>query len=420
MFLAPILVLRLYFRARKNRKYLERWPERFGRYRGEVPNTRPIWIHAVSVGESMAAIPLVRALNEKFKGVEILITTTTPAGAETVDRLLGDVASHVYFPYDIPFALNRFFERFRPFFLIIIETELWPNTIEFCVQRAVPVLLANARLSERSLRAYSWVRVLSREIVRSIDFIGAQTLMDRDRFISLGADPANIDVMGSLKFDLPVPASMHEQAEVLRRDLGINRPMLMAGSTRTGEERIVLTAFERIKKETPGALLIIAPRHPDRFGDVAELCREFKFSVVRHSHRISCTSEVDVYLVDTVGELPQFYAASDVAFVGGSLLPFGGHNVLEPASMGTPVLVGPHTYNFAEICLLLEQAGALRVVENGRNLVDVVLNWLADSNGRDRAGRIGREIVRRHRGATERTVVVVEELIKETEMLMSA
>jgi len=418
--LTPVLLLRLYFRARKNRKYLERWPERFGFYRGDTPTTRTIWVHAVSVGESMAAIPLIRALNEKFNGVEILVTTTTPTGAETVDRLLGDVASHVYFPYDIPFALNRFFERFRPAFLIILETELWPNTIEFCVQRAVPILLANARLSEHSLRSYSRARALSREIVRSIDFIAAQTLADRDRFISLGADPTGIDVIGSLKFDLHVPASMRERAELLRHDLGINRPIFMAGSTRIGEERIVLRAFAQIRNEMPGALLIIAPRHPERFEEVAELCREFKFLFVRHSHRISRTPEVDVYLVDTIGELPQFYAASDVAFVGGSLLPFGGHNVLEPASMGTPVLVGPHTYNFSEICQLLEQAGALRVATDDRSLAEFVLSWLADSNGRDKAGHIGCEIVRQHRGATERTIEIIDELVQESDILAPA
>ncbi len=409
--LTPALLFRLYLRARKNRHYLHRWPERLGIYHGDVPAERLIWIHAVSVGESMAAVPLIQALSETFDGIGILVTTTTPTGAETIDRMLGSAVSHVYFPYDLPFALRRFFDRFKPLLFVILETELWPNTIAFCRTRSIPIVLANARLSERSLKSYLRIHALSRQLVQSIDFIAAQTTQDQDRFISLGAKPTGVDVIGSLKFDLDMPASLHEQAEVLRRELGVSRPILMAGSTRAGEERIVLRAFVDIKADMTGILLVLAPRHPERFDEVAELCGEFQLRIVRRSERIICAPDVDVYLVDTMGDLPQFYAAADVAFVGGSLLPFGGHNVLEPASLGTPVLVGPHTYNFSEICRLLERGGALRVVANGASFARTALEWLTDSNERDRVGTTASGIVRQHRGATQRTVEIIHKFI---------
>ena len=405
------MLLRLYLRDRKNQTYFQRWPERLGIYNGEVPVQPLIWIHAVSVGESMAAVPLIRALTDKFDGIGILVTTTTATGAETIDRMLGDAVSHVYFPYDLPFALKRFLDRFKPLLFIILETELWPNTVALCRIRAIPIVLANARLSDRSLKSYLRIHAMSRQLVRSIDFIAAQTIQDQDRFISLGADPAGVDVIGSLKFDLNLPASLHEQAEVLRRELGINRPILMAGSTRAGEERIVLRAFTEIKTEMNGILLVLAPRHPERFDQVAELCSEFHLALVRRSQRILCAPDIDVYLVDTMGDLPQFYAAADIAFVGGSLLPFGGHNVLEPASLGTPVLVGPHTYNFSEACRLLESGGALRVVADAASFVEAALQWFADSNERDRIGNAGKGIVRQHRGATQRTVEIIHKLM---------
>ena len=411
--LTPALLFRLYLRARNNQNYFHRWPERLGIYHGDAPAERMIWIHAVSVGESMAAVPLIQALSEKFDGIGILVTTTTPTGAETIDRMLGGIVSHVYFPYDLPFALRRFFDRFKPLLFVILETELWPNTIAFCKTRAIPIVLANARLSERSLKSYRRISGLSRQIVRSINFIAAQTTQDQERFIALGADPTGVDVIGSLKFDLDLPASLHERAEVLRRELGVNRPILMAASTRVGEERIVLQALVEIKTNMTGILLVLAPRHPERFDEVAELCREFRLTIVRRSQRILCAPDVDVYIVDTMGDLPQFYAAADVAFVGGSLLPFGGHNVLEPASLGTPVLVGPHTYNFSEICRLLESAGALRVVGDGASFAQTALEWLTDSNERDRVGNTGSEIVRQHRGATQRTVEIIHKILRD-------
>ncbi|MGE4616390.1 MAG: lipid IV(A) 3-deoxy-D-manno-octulosonic acid transferase [Gammaproteobacteria bacterium] len=403
----PVLLLRLYVRARKNRSYLQRWTERLGIYHGNVPAQPLIWIHAVSVGESMAAVPLIRALMDNFDEAGILVTTTTPTGAETIKRMLGEDIQHVYFPYDLPHIVRRFLERFVPMIFVVLETELWPNTFASCVSRSIPIVLANARLSERSLKSYARLPWLSQQIIRSVDFIAAQTEQDRDRFIALGAAPERIQVFGSVKFDLDLPPSLHEQAEALRRQLGVNRPILMAGSTRDGEERIVVEAFNMIGKRLKGLLLVLAPRHPERFDEVAEMCRERGLAVVRCSTRAYCSDETEVYLVDAMGELPRFYAASDVAFVGGSLLPYGGHNVLEPASLGTPVLVGPHTHNFSEICRILEVGGALQVVSDGDELARAAFDWLVDSNERDRIGSTGAEIVRQHRGATKRTVELI-------------
>ncbi len=362
----------------------------------------------------MAAVPLVRALQEQFDDVDILLTTTTATGAETVARMLGDSVHHAYFPYDLPSVVRRFLRHFQPRILLVMETELWPNTFAVCHGQGVPIVLANARLSARSMRGYQRIARLSRDIVRTIDHIAAQTSDDAERFVTLGAERSRIAVIGSLKFDLDLPASVHEQAAAVRRALGINRPLLIAASTREGEEALVLDAFRVIEQQLPHSLLLLVPRHPERFDEVAQLCVSRGLRFQRRSKSSSCADKDQVYLVDTMGELPRHYAAADVAFVGGSLLPFGGHNVLEPALLGRPVLVGPHTFNFTEIVRLLGAAGALLVVDDAQQLAQAAVGWLRDSNERDRVGRLARDIVHRHRGATHRTVGVVRELLART------
>ncbi|MBK8960926.1 MAG: lipid IV(A) 3-deoxy-D-manno-octulosonic acid transferase [Proteobacteria bacterium] len=412
--LVPALLARLYWRNRRAGLTSDRWRERLGYYREPARGTAPIWIHAVSVGESMAAVPLVRALQEQCDGTSILLTTTTATGAQTVTRMLGDSVQHAYFPYDLPGAVRRFVDHFRPRILLVMETELWPNTFAVCHRRGLPIVLANARLSARSMRGYQRVAALSRDIVRSIDHIAAQTSDDAARFIALGADARRLAVIGSLKFDLDLPPSVHEQAAAVRRELGINRPILMAASTREGEEALVLDALADIAAQLPHVLLLLVPRHPERFDEVAQLCASRGLRFRRRSQSSQCDDRDQVYLLDSMGELPRHYAAADVAFVGGSLLPFGGHNVLEPAVLGRPVLVGPHTFNFTEIVRLLQEAGALKVVADAQGLAQAALAWLRDSNERDRVGGLARDIVHRHRGATHRTVGVVRELIAST------
>ena len=410
----PALLLRLILRSRRTPGQASRWRERLGFYAGLASASRPIWIHAVSVGETMAAVPLVRALHEQFDGIAILLTTTTATGAETVARMLGDSVQHVYFPYDLPRVVQRFLKHFQPRILLVMETELWPNTFAVCHQAGLPIVLANARLSARSMRGYQRVACLSRSTVRIIDHIAAQTSDDAARFIALGAEPARIAVIGSLKFDLDLPASVHEQAAAVRRELGNNRSLLIAASTREGEEALVLDAFRDIERELPQALLLLVPRHPERFDEVAQLCASRGLRFRRRSQGRQCSAQDQVYVVDSMGELPRHYAAADVAFVGGSLLPFGGHNVLEPAVLGRPVLVGPHTFNFTDIVALLSAAGALVVVDDASQLAAAALRWLRDSNERDRVGHLAREVVHRHRGATHRTVGVVRDLLART------
>ena len=406
-----MLLARLWVRSRRNGGAPLRWRERLGYFEQPALDNAPVWIHAVSVGETMAAVPLVRALQEQCAGVVILLTTTTVTGAQTVTRMLGDSVQHAYFPYDLPSAVRRFVSHFKPRILLVMETELWPNTFAACHRQGLPIVLANARLSERSMRGYMHVAALSRYIVRTIDHIAAQTSNDAARFVALGADPQRLAVIGSLKFDLDLPASVYEQAAAVRRDLGINRPILIAASTREGEEALVLDAFRDIQSELPHALLLLVPRHPERFDEVAQLCTSRGVPFKRRSQTSRCEATDQVYLVDSMGELPRHYAAADVAFVGGSLLPFGGHNVLEPAVLGRPVLVGPHTFNFSEIVRLLDEAQALVVVADAQHLARAALHWLRDSNERDRVGGLARDIVHRHRGATHRTVGVVRSLL---------
>lgn len=407
----PVLLARLFVRSRRTPAQAKRWRERLGYYQHAPSALRPIWIHAVSVGETMAAVPLVRALQEQLGGVDVLLTTSTLTGADTVVRMLGATVQHAYFPYDLPQVLERFLTHFQPRMLVVMETELWPNTFTACRRRALPIVLANARLSARSMAGYRRFATLSRDTVRSIDHIAAQTNEDAARFIALGADAHRIAVIGSLKFDLDLPASVHEQAAAVRRDLGINRPLLIAASTREGEEELVLDAFLEIERQLPQSLLLLVPRHPQRFDQVAQLCASRGLRCRRRSQSSVCTPEDQIYLLDSMGELPRHYAAADVAFVGGSLLPFGGHNVLEPAALGTPVLVGPHTFNFAEIVRLLHEAGGLLVVDDAQQLASAAVNWLRDSNERDRVGALACDIVHRHRGATHRTVGVIGDLL---------
>jgi len=367
-----------------------------------------VWVHAVSVGESMAAVPLIVAMLERDSAIRIVVTTTTSTGADNVERMLGDSVEHVYFPYDLPVILRRFLARFKPRILIILETELWPNTVDQCRAAGVPVVLVNARLSEKSLSGYSRVAAFSRALIQSVNAIAAQSVADANRFLQMGASAGLVEVTGSLKFDIQVPASVREEAEVLKRKLGVNRPVIVFGSTREGEEALLLDAVFDLKAEFENLLFIFAPRHPERFVDVAELFRSANLHVVTQSSGAPCSEDVSVYIADSMGELPRFYAAADVAFVGGSLLPYGGHNVLEPAALGTPVLSGPYTQNFAETCTLLRSVGALIVVDDGDELVHVAGRWLKDSNERDRVGQLGSDVVREHGGATRRTLELVD------------
>lgn len=396
--LAPMVLLRLAWRGLRAPAYLRRWPERFGFIEPPL-GSQVIWLHAVSVGEVQAAQPVIRALLDRYPDHSLLVTTVTPTGSARVQALFGSEVAHVYAPYDLPGAVTRFFDRVRPCVAIIMETEIWPNLFAMCRRRSIPLLLINARLSGKSVQGYRRFRSLVDQTLAAVTQIAAQGEADAQRFLSLGADSARVVVTGNLKFEQRVMPSLLERAEALRREWGVGRPVWIAASTHEGEDELVLDVFLQLRRQFRDCLLVLVPRHPERFEPVAELCRQRGLNTVLRSTREPCSAQTQVFIGDSMGELPLFYAASDVAFVGGSLVPHGGHNLLEPAALGIPVVTGPHVFNFTEICNLLQTAAACRKVESEAGLERTVREWLADANARHRAGEQGRRVVERNRGA---------------------
>jgi 3-deoxy-D-manno-octulosonic-acid transferase len=405
--LMPLVLMRLAWRGIRAPAYWQRWPERFGQV-VPTPGKQVIWIHAVSVGEVMAVEPLVHALLRQHPEYFILITTVTPTGSARVTALFGNQVGHVYAPYDLPGAVSRFLEHVRPQLAIVMETELWPNLFHACQRRSVPLLLVNARLSERSVAGYRRVRSLAAGTLSAVTEIAAQSELDASRFRSLGADEDRITVSGNMKFEQRIPPSLRERAAVLRRDWGVGRAVWVAGSTHEGEDEMLLDVFRQLRKQVRGCLLVLVPRHPERFERVAGLCRQRGYHTVLRSERVPCTPETDVFIGDSMGELALFYAASDVAFIGGSLVFQGGHNLLEPAALGVPVVTGPHVFNFVEICELLLQAGACVKVEDSRELLSILGRWLGDANERHRVGLRGSEVVEKNRGALQAVMAMID------------
>ena len=397
--LTPFVILRLLWRSLKAPAYRRRWAERFALI-APLPVERVVWVHAVSVGEAQAAFPLIEWLREE-KGLPVLVTTTTPTGSERVRQRFGDAVFHVYLPYDLPGSVRRFLQRVRPRLAVIMETELWPNLFHHCRRGGVPLVVANARLSGRSSRRYARLAGFTRQVLADITLIAAQTQADADRFIALGADGTQVCVTGNIKFDLAVTGTAQQQAVAWRQSWR-GRAVWIAASTHAGEEEAVLSAHAMVLTRLPRTLLIWVPRHPERFDKVAELCRRRGYRLARRSLDESVTDAVSVWLVDTLGELPLLYAAADVAFVGGSLVESGGHNVLEAAAAGVPVVVGPYTFNFLEIVrALLGQGGGERV-QSETQLATAVVRYLEDPKLRDAAGACGRELVERNRGALKK------------------
>ena len=403
----PFVLLRLFWRSLKNPDYRRRIPERLG-WLPFSALQESLWLHTVSVGEAQAAEPLVRRLQVHYPGLPIVMTTTTPTGADRVRSLFGDSVIHAYFPYDLPFTVRRFLDRINPRLLVMMETEVWPNLLALCEQRGVATILANARLSEKSARGYARLGQFTRQTFQRVSLVATQSPADAERFLGLGAIPDRVRVTGSIKFDVRSPASLQEQAEALRRSWG-GRPVWVAASTREGEDEQVLDAHRKVLQALPQALLILVPRHPERFDRVAQLCRRQNFSMERRSQDTLCNPETQVFLGDTMGELPQFLAAADVAFVGGSLVPTGGHNVLEPAALGLPVVFGPHMYNFAMASRMLLAEGAAMQVASADSLAAVVVNWLTDASLRAQYGERGLRVVEANRGALDRLYDIISE-----------
>lgn len=407
---APLVALLLLWKALGNSAYWERFEERFGfgRSRLERPS---IWVHAVSVGEVVAASSLVAALRSRYPQFPIVVTTVTPTGAQRVRDLFGDDVLHSYAPYDMLGSVRRFFRRMRPRLAIVMETELWPNMYAECGAHEVPLVLANARISPRSVQRYRLFVGLFKQALSHGIVIAAQSEQDAERFRSLGASPERTMVTGNLKADLEFPPGMTEAGHDFRAACIPARPVWIAASTHAGEEEAALAAHEIVRQRLPDALLILVPRHPERFLGVGELLDRRQVEFHRRSLGEVPAPGDAVYLVDSLGELPLFYAAADVAFVGGSLVPIGGHNLLEPAALGMPVITGPHNFNAEDIAALLLDAGGLQVIADDAELGAAVAALLGDPGLRAERGEQSRRVMAESGGALEKLLGLLAPLL---------
>lgn len=408
----PFACMRLLWRGLGNPQYWSRTSERFGLGPPVSPrgdHGQAFWVHAVSVGEVQAALPLIRGLLADYPRARVVVSTATPTGMDRVQTALGTQVIHRYAPYDLLGATARFLDRVDPQLVIIVETEIWPNLIRRCYERAIPVVFANSRLSERSAIGYRRFKPLWRQTLGQVTAIAAQTPEDAGRLIGIGAPEAVVEITGSTKFDVTVSASVVETGAALRRSWGADRSVWIAASTHDGEEEMVLDAFANVREAIGDCLLVLVPRHPERFTRAAILARRRGYSVALRSDNSSGVP--DVFLGDTMGELPVFYAACDVAFVGGSLVDVGGHNILEPAALGLPVLMGPHLRNFADISQRLCEVDAARIVRTPAELGFEVVAHLRDANLRHGAGERGRAFVEHNRGANARLMSLVRNAV---------
>jgi 3-deoxy-D-manno-octulosonic-acid transferase len=401
--LLPRALLHLLWRARRQRGYLNNVAERFGVYSGAVGQP-VIWLHAVSVGETRAAQPVIRMLRERHPDHHILLTHMTPTGRETGQQLFGDSVSQCYLPYDLPWAVARFLDHFRPRAGIIMETEIWPNLIHACAARGIPCYLVNARLSEKSFRGYRRFGSLAHQTLEALTAVSAQAASDAQRFTALGA--RNVHVTGNVKFDIAPPEAMVALGRQWRSACGETRPVFLAASTRDGEEALILAHLREV--DLPGLLTIIVPRHPQRFEEVAQLVGKHDFRLQRRSENARIAPETQVLLGDSMGEMSAYYAACDVAFVGGSLLPYGAQNLIEACAVGTPVLIGPSSFNFTEAAEGAVAAGAAIRVADAAALAREAQRLLRDRDAREHMSRAALAFCALHRGATAR----VADLIK--------
>ena len=410
----PLVAIRLWLRARKAPAYAKRIGERFTL---GMPTLQPggIWVHAVSVGESIAAAPMIRALLERYPTLPITVTCMTPTGSERIQALFANEPriQHCYLPYDLPCAAARFLDRVQPRLAVIMETELWPNHIHQCAKRGIPVALANGRLSQRSAKGYGRFSKLTAPMLAEMSLLAVQTEAEAQRFRDLGARSETVEVTGSIKFDLTIDPQLLQRAAELRSQWqALERPVWIAASTHEGEDEVVLDAHRRLLGSHPDALLILVPRHPERFNSVFDLCQREGFATVRRSTGANVDAQTSVLLGDTMGELLFLYALADSAFVGGSLVPNGGHNLLEPAALAKPVLSGPHLFNFLDIAAQLREAGALAEVDDAEGLAVEVQRLFELPRDAQRMAEAGLAVMRRNQGALQRLLDGLARLIQ--------
>jgi 3-deoxy-D-manno-octulosonic-acid transferase len=401
------------FRALTNRSYRPRVGQRFGLGYPRLGSC--IWLHAVSVGEVQAAAPLVRQLARRFPERRILVTTVTPTGAAQVEALFGDSVTHCYIPFEMPIAVKRFFAAVKPEIALVMETEIWPNLYRGCGVRGIPLVLVSARISPRSVGAYRRLLPLFRETLSHGIIIAAQSEADAERFRSLGASPEKTWVTGNIKFDVETDPGLAEHGRQLRREIFPERRVWIAASTHEGEEQQLLEAHAQLRNRYPDLLLALVPRHPERFGEVRALIERAGFACVARTEGRPCQPETAVFLGDTMGELNLFYAASDIAFVAGSLVPVGGHNVLEPAALGLPFITGRHYFNSEDIVQQFLDLDACRIVDDAAGLAGAVAEFLDNPEAAAAIGRRGREILEQNRGALARLFALLEPFVQEPE-----
>ncbi|WP_321936447.1 lipid IV(A) 3-deoxy-D-manno-octulosonic acid transferase [Paraburkholderia sp. J8-2] len=422
--IAPLAVLRLLIRSRRERGYREHIGERFGYSAGRLPEDDAplIWVHAVSVGETRAAQPLVDALLAARPDARVLLTYMTPGGRATGEQLFGDRVLRCYLPYDMPHAVRRFLRAWRPSLGLVMETEVWPTLIDECKRADVPLVLTNARMSARSFKRAAKFGAGAREVFGGFTRVLAQSPSDAERLTALGA--RNVAVLGNLKFDMASPPALIARGREWRRAIG-ERPVWVAASTREGEEELVLQAFAALN--VPDALLILVPRHPQRFDEVAALVERKNFKLERRSRWAPAAAaaasahegvrvlpqDVSVLLGDSMGEMGAYYAASDLAFIGGSLLPLGGQNLIEACAVGVPVLIGPHVFNFTQATADATAAGAALQIQDPADLARALRELFSDKPRRVAMGAAAAAFASRHRGATARTVDVIQALVSD-------
>jgi 3-deoxy-D-manno-octulosonic-acid transferase len=411
--LLPLVSMRMLWRSRRAPAYRQRLAERFGVFPVDAHTTRAatwpaIWVHAVSVGEVQAAAPLVERLLLDYPDHRLVVTTTTPTGSQRVRALFGDRVIHVYAPFDLPGSVCRFLDRTRPRLLVLMETELWPNLLHHCRARGCRIVLANARLSQRSAAGYARFAGLTRTMLAQLDVVACQLASDGERFLSLGLAPHKLRQIGSIKFDVQLDAAAQARAAELRRQIGADsRGILLAASTHPGEEEHLLGALRQLRDAGNPCLLVLAPRHPERCAQVQARCVGAGWRVVRYSVSTALSASDDILLVDTAGDLLPLLGAATIAFIGGSLVPRGGHNAVEAAVWGVPVVSGPHMENFAGVSALLVDAGAMIMLADARPLAVTLARLLADQPRREAMGAAGRRVVAQNRGGQRKLLELV-------------
>lgn len=406
--LIPFIFIRLIWRSIKAPAYRYRWRERFALYDRKFAQ-HAIWFHAVSVGEAEALFPLARQILQQHPQAKLLITTTTPTGSARVKAVMQDSVDHVYLPYDLPCAVKRFMQCFKPKIAVMMETEIWPNFFAYCGKNAIPLYIINARLSKNSAKGYRKIPALIRPALSRVKLIATQTVDDAERFIAIGAQAETVKVLGNIKFDLEVSTALIKQGAQLKTDVFEHRFVWLIASTHKDEEALFLDIYKKIKPKIPDLILVIAPRHPERFGEVKKLCEAHRLAVAVRTANAVCTAHTDVYLADTMGELKLLYAAADVAFVGGSMVPVGGHNILEALAVGTPVMFGPYMVNFKDISEGVLQRNAAIQCQDNDEISTAILALHADAAYRQALAEKGKAFVQQNQGAITRILNILNQ-----------